>query len=190
MCGWCWKIPEAVMTDVSASCFRSNVSLSQARSSSGILPILENELFGSVCRRMHSRIAWYVAEVNSEYLGLFQRVTRSAILSVGNQLEWLLRAWRISRRWTKQRCSLLSDVVWLVGVKSVRTAAWVICMGELSKWMMLDLRFVSNHREKQLVARMPPLVMLICVMMASVLGHSNRQWCRESCPMLQNGQAV
>jgi hypothetical protein len=67
------------MTDVIASCFRSNVSLSHARSSSGILPILENELFGSVCRRMHSLIAWYVAEVNSEYLGLFQRVTRSAI---------------------------------------------------------------------------------------------------------------
>jgi hypothetical protein len=50
-------------------------------------------------------------------------------LSVGNQIEWLLRVWRISRRWTKRRCSLLSDVVWFVGVKSVRTAAWVICMG-------------------------------------------------------------
>jgi len=190
MCGWCWKIPETVMTDVSSSCCRSNVSLSHARSSRGLLPILENELCGSVCRRMHSRIAWYVAEVNSEYLGLFQRVTRSAILSVGNQLEWLLRDWRISRRCSKRRCSLLSDVVWLVVVKSVRTAAWVICICELSKWMMLALRLVSNHREKPLVASMPPLVMLICVMMASVLGHSNRQWCLESCPMLQNGQAV
>ena len=84
----------------------------------------------------------------------------------------------------------MSDEVWFVFVKSVSTAASVICMGELSSWMMLALRFVSNHREKPVVARMPPLVMLICVMMASVFGHSNRQWCRESCPMLQNGQAV
>jgi hypothetical protein len=68
------------------------VSFSQARSSIGILPILENVSFVSLCRRMHSRIAWYVSEVNSEYPGLFQRVTRSAILSVGNQLELLLFA--------------------------------------------------------------------------------------------------
>jgi hypothetical protein len=86
MCGGCGKIPEAVMTDVSASCWRSNVSFNQARSSIGILPILENVLFVSLCRRMHSRIAWYVSEVNSVCPGLFQRVTRSAILSVGNQL--------------------------------------------------------------------------------------------------------
>ncbi len=92
MCGRCGKIPDAVMTDVRASCWRSNVSFSQARSSIGILPILENVLFDSSCRRMHSRIAWYVSEVNSEYPGLFQRVTRSAILSVGNQLELLVCA--------------------------------------------------------------------------------------------------
>jgi hypothetical protein len=120
------------MTDVSASCFRSKVSLSHARSSSEILPILENWLFGSLCRRMHSRIAWYVAEVKSQWFGLFQRVTRSAILSVGNQLEWFFRVWRISSRCAKWRCSLLSDEVWFVFVKSVSTAAWVMCMGELS----------------------------------------------------------
>jgi len=79
MCGGCGKIPDAVMTDVSASCWRSNVSFSQARSSIGILPILENVLFENVlfvslCRRMHSRIAWYVSEVNSVYQGLFQSV--------------------------------------------------------------------------------------------------------------------
>ena len=86
MCGGCGKIAEAVRTDVSASCWRSNVSFSQARSSIGILPILENVLFVSLCRRMHSRIAWYVSEVNSVYQGLFQSVAISAILSVGNQL--------------------------------------------------------------------------------------------------------
>ena len=81
---------------------------------------------------MHSRIAWYVAEVKSQWFGLFQRVTRSAILSVGNQLEWFFRVWRISSRCAKWRCSLLSDEVWFVFVKSVSTAAWVMCMGELS----------------------------------------------------------
>jgi hypothetical protein len=92
MCGGCGKIPDAVMTDVSASCWRSNVSFSQARSSIGILLILENDLFVSLCRRMHSRIAWYVSEVNSVYSGLFQSVAISAILSDGNQLVLLLFA--------------------------------------------------------------------------------------------------
>jgi hypothetical protein len=41
--------------------------------------------------------------------------------------------------------------------------------------MKLALRFVSNHREKQAAARIPPLVIWICVMMSSVLGHSKRQ---------------
>ena len=121
MCGRCGKIPDAVMTDVRASCWRSNVSFSQARSSIGILPILENVLFDSSCRRMHSRIAWYVAEVNSEYPGLFQRVTRSAILSVGNQLELLVCAWSISRRLSKRRCSVLSELI--VGVKLLRISS-------------------------------------------------------------------
>ncbi len=40
--------------------------------------------------------------------------------------------------------------------------------------MMLALSFVSNHSEKPLLARMPPLVMLICVMMASVLNVSEK----------------
>ncbi len=57
MCGGCGKIPDAVMTDVSASCWRSNVSFSQVCSSIGILQILENVLFVSLCQRMHSRIA-------------------------------------------------------------------------------------------------------------------------------------
>jgi hypothetical protein len=94
MCGGCGKIAEAVRTDVSASCWRSNVSFSQARSSIGMLPILEKVSFvsGDLCLRMHSRIAWYVSGMNSVYPGLFQRVTRSAILSVGNQLELLLFA--------------------------------------------------------------------------------------------------
>ena len=68
----------------------------------------------------------------------------------------------------------------IVVVKLLRVTSGGICMGVLFRWMMLALRFVSNHREKPVAARMPPLVMLICAMMASVLGHSKRQWCRES----------
>ena len=45
-------------------------------------------------------------------------------------------------------------------------------MVRLFLWMMLALKFVSNHREKPAAARMPPLVILICAMMSSVLGHS------------------
>jgi hypothetical protein len=48
-----------------------------------------------------------------------------------------------------------------------------MCIGRLVGCIMLVLTFVSDNSEKPAVARMPPLLISICFMMATDFWHSN-----------------